>query len=535
MNPEESQQLKDFSIANSPKPEITPEGQAAAGRIAAAREARNAQVQPTISANALATPVEPVNPPTGTPPVNNGKADALISSTAKNFQNIIRSESENARRAKEIQEERAALTGSSADFREDQNQQFGLPDFLREYDEVGQQLTAMDEARQKRNLAIGTGNSIAQGNREITQNDREAAIEASSLAARAQFLQGNIEIASTLVSQAVQDFNADRVFRNQQMTDQLTYFQGLADEETSQLLEQEKRAYEEDQAMIERTQKAVDQAMQTGSATEGEVAMLTSPETTDEERLALSQLISARSANEIRGIEMQSARTDLAIKARQLAKLREPLVATRQTDVIDINGEKQLIDTQTGEIIATFGLETSVDEITMAKDAMFVNTLDSLKDHPGLNTSVGPTALTRIAGIDAFGNKDDFIGSVENVVRTLTLNTFAEAKEKGMTFGAMSQGEWDILSESASKIAQWRVYDKEGVPGFRRTTENVAGYDIDETNFKKELDVLSNFGKMDALRKGAKPEDIGVTQTDDGLFWSQNSDGSFTQLTITPR
>ncbi len=38
---------------------------------------------------------------------------------------------------------------------------------------------------------------------------------------------------------------------------------------------------------------------------------------------------------------------------------------------------------------------------------------------------------------------------------------------------------------------------------------------------------------MDSLRKGAKPEDIGVTQTEDGKYWAQNHDGSFTEITVT--
>ena len=38
---------------------------------------------------------------------------------------------------------------------------------------------------------------------------------------------------------------------------------------------------------------------------------------------------------------------------------------------------------------------------------------------------------------------------------------------------------------------------------------------------------------MDALRKGVAPADIGVQIMEDGTYWTQNSDGSFTQLNIS--
>lgn len=215
-----------------------------------------------------------------------------------------------------------------------------------------------------------------------------------------------------------------------------------------------------------------------------------------------------------------------AKSAEELKRLRNPVQTTRPTDIIDVDGTKQLVDTQTGEVITTFGPGESVDNLKVARDTAFVNTMDTLKDHSGMNSAVGPIGLARIGIADAFGAKDEFIGSVENVVKQLTLNTFAEAKERGMTFGAMSEGEWRILGESATKIAQWRQKDDGG---------NVTGYDISESAFKEELDTLSNFAKMDALRKGAAPSEIGVQIMDDGTYWTQNSDGSYTELDIKPQ
>ncbi len=256
--------------------------------------------------------------------------------------------------------------------------------------------------------------------------------------------------------------------------------------------------------------------------------MLTNPKTTDNERLALAQLIQARGAVEMRDLEKQSVGLDLAIKAKQLAKLREPVVATRDTDVVDVNGTKQLVDTQTGEVIATFGADVSTDEIENARDINFVNTLDTLKNHPGMSKAVGTSGLARWTPFKAdtmTGQVSDFVGSVENVVKTLTLNTFEEAKAKGMTFGAMSQGEWDILGKTATKIVSWK----------RERDDGSIFYDTSEKNMNTELDTISNFSKMDAIRKGIAPESLGVMDLGNGTYATRNSDGSIYEFSASPK
>jgi hypothetical protein len=322
------------------------------------------------------------------------------------------------------------------------------------------------------------------------------------------------------------DYYADRSATNQSMINQLNYYSGIADGQTKQLLDQERRVYEADQAKIERTLATVDSALQSGAASPSEIKMLTNPNSTDSERLALAQLIQARGATEMRDLQTQSARMDMAVKAQQLAKLREPVIATRETSVVDVNGSKQLVDTQTGEVIATFGADVSTDEITQARDINYVTSIDSLKNHPGMAKAVGTTGLARWTPFKAdvmTGQVSDFTGSVQNVVKKLTLYTYAEAKAKGMTFGAMDKSEWDTLGQSATKIAQWT----------RTREDGSVYYDTSEANMNKELDKISYFAKLDALRKGVSPADIGVLRQADGTYWTKNSDGTYTQLSVT--
>ena len=110
------------------------------------------------------------------------------------------------------------------------------------------------------------------------------------------------------------------------------------------------------------------------------------------------------------------------------------------------------------------------------------------------------------------GQKQDFIASVEQLVSGLSLDALIEAKERGATFGALSEGEMQILASSASKIGTWKV-TKDG---------NVTGYNTSQSAFKKELD---NINRM--LSRGLSPD----RQTmPDGTVWEEQSNGDFKQI-----
>lgn len=345
--------------------------------------------------------------------------------------------------------------------------------------------------------------------RAIEQTGKAASLRTDI--ATAELMQNNITAATAQIDAALEAKYSpvEEALKNEMFFLQRQW--QLSDKTDQRAWEARMNVVEAQQDEIKDAKRLTEMMVQAGASPE-EVKSVMSKGTPGEQRSSALSVLGR--------ITSEDRRMDLAIKAEQLKELRKPKEATRSTQIIEQNGNKMLIDSQTGEIISTFGADVPEDAIVKEKSTNFVNSIDTLKDHPGLNSSVGPTWYTRTALADAFGAKDEFVGSVENVVRNLTLNTFAEAKEKGMTFGAMSQGEWDILSESATKIAQWRKI-KDG---------SVVSYDVSESAFKKELDVLSNFAKMDAIRNGASPSDIGVQVMEDGTMWTQNSDGSYTQI-----
>jgi hypothetical protein len=153
-----------------------------------------------------------------------------------------------------------------------------------------------------------------------------------------------------------------------------------------------------------------------------------------------------------------------------------------------------------------------------------IQNIDTLLKDTAIRTAVGPSGFARLVGrgLDsATGARQNFIASVDQLASQLTLDSLVNAKARGATFGALSEGELLLLNNSASKINKWAKRDDKG---------NVIAYNASEKDFKAELDKINNFAKLDALIKGIKPEDIGVQLLEDGHYWTKNSDGSLTQI-----
>lgn len=105
----------------------------------------------------------------------------------------------------------------------------------------------------------------------------------------------------------------------------------------------------------------------------------------------------------------------------------------------------------------------------------------TLKSHSGLKNAVGTIGLGRKAPFQ-WGQKADFIASVEQLVSDLSLESLIDAKSRGATFGALSDSEMRILASAATKIGTWRLRDENG---------NVTGYKASESAFRNELDNIS--------------------------------------------
>jgi len=156
------------------------------------------------------------------------------------------------------------------------------------------------------------------------------------------------------------------------------------------------------------------------------------------------------------------------------------------------------------------GTKSNVDEIT------------NVLNNSYLSGAVGPNPLARFSPMSFFtGGKGNVVASIEQIRGQLTLDNLINAKAKGATFGALSEGELKLLNNSASKLGSWAVKDSDG---------NVVAYRTSETAFKQELDKINNYAKLDYIIKGGNPTDVGAIPQLDGTIWTRNSDGSLTQI-----
>jgi hypothetical protein len=189
------------------------------------------------------------------------------------------------------------------------------------------------------------------------------------------------------------------------------------------------------------------------------------------------------------------------IKQAQLRELNTKTVDTKAPEVKSINGVDMQWNAQTGKWETISGGTTGLspkDEQVVKSATDTLAKIGTLKNHSGLNSSVGPLDMTRVALGDRFGNKQDFIAGVENLVSQQTLSTLIDLKAQGGTLGALSEKELRILEATASKISSWRQTDGNG---------NITGYNTSESRFREELT------SMETKLKQAQQEVLGYDPT----------------------
>ena len=79
--------------------------------------------------------------------------------------------------------------------------------------------------------------------------------------------------------------------------------------------------------------------------------------------------------------------------------------------------------------------------------------------------------------------KQDALGIAKNLVSNQTLQALADAKSKGITFGALSERELTTVADAASSVAAKILKDKDG---------NITGFSGSQAQFKKDLQTIKD-------------------------------------------
>ena len=320
------------------RPTVTPEGQAAANRIAEARQNVNNGATPAqarqIGRTLQAGPATPqrasttiraadignaparTTPPQPTPASIPNRVGQMVGNVTRDTQGFITNQSAEAAKARELADTFGALNeqGSLAAMMRAERSNLGIDTNLKELQDIQLQLTDIDTGSglTKTRIEGAAGQTVGQSQREVTQEDRENAVRTSGLAARAAVLQGNINTATQLARDTVDLAFKDRQLKAENLLNQLNYFQGISDDQTGQLLEQDKRQYEAELANIKELKDNIANAMVNG-ASQAEITRLNDANLDDASKLALAQSITARGAGEMRNLDI--AQTNASINS----------------------------------------------------------------------------------------------------------------------------------------------------------------------------------------------------------------------------
>lgn len=372
-------------------------------------------------------------------------------------------------------------------------EQAGIPILQRQLREVENQLTQTDLnfRREREKIQTETGLTVGQRNARLADVSRKQASQLADLEVIRAARSGVLSDAQSFVQRKTELEFADEQARIDRLKFIYENNEGKYKDELGKVVKKEERAFElakEEYQTTENEKLQLVRNAQANGAGNGVLSAILKSKTVEE---------AYKNAGSF-GMSI-----DDKIKSAQLDKIRAEI----PKDIPEEEQEKAVV---IADKIQNF-------------DAIIGNKL-------GFKLAVGPTRLNRTPGAlditsGGIGAKQEFIASVEQLVSEETLNTLINAKAKGATFGALSEGELALLKQSASKIGKWSKTNKSG---------KVVGYEAPETAFLEELNTLKNlqikaYEKATGIPYNAQPSFsvnpstgniIINAEQDDESFWS---------------
>lgn len=262
--------------------------------------------------------------------------------------------------------------------------QYNIPDDMRELNDIRLQLVDMDTQSGITQTRIegAAGQTANQAQREVTQEQREAAVRSAGLAARAAVLQGNIQTARTLINDAMNDAYADRETQLKIRQNQLQRAYDVADDERKRLIEQENQKLELEQQQINEVKNAISQAVASGVATQEDIALFSDPRVSDQQKMARAQQLQAQGAGEERALDMAAKRAGIEQGWARINLAEREFEYKQQQDALSAELEAlknagQLDEQQVQQ-------QQKVENALRMKDLV-----NQIRGHAGFNLSVG--------------------------------------------------------------------------------------------------------------------------------------------------
>jgi hypothetical protein len=371
---------------------------------------------------------------------------------ARDAQGFISAQSEEAAKLKELQATYGALTeqGTLSDMFQQQRQDLGIDTDMQELKDINLRLADSQTASNltKTRIEGADGQTIGQAQREVTQEDREAAVRMAGDAARAAVLQGNIQTATQLAKDTVDLAFQDRQLKATNLLNQITMLQGQVDDQTAQLLEQEKRGYEAELAQIKELKDNIASAMVSG-ANQSEIAQLNDPNLDDASKLVLAQQITARGSNQMRDLDIESKRSGIAANYASIDLAERKFQYQQQQDALAM--ELSFLK-ESGQIS-----EDKAAGIQKVEQALTLKDLVSqIKGHAGFNLSVGSVGQKLFDPREGMGlgmvynylsgQGEGFDGLYDQLTENLTLSNLDKMS------GVLTDKDIQVLRSAATRL-----------------------------------------------------------------------------------
>lgn len=179
--------------------------------------------------------------------------------------------------------------------------------------------------------------------------------------------------------------------------------------------------------------------------------------------------------------------------------------ASLRDEVVDLyakQGNKPILSMDSKQISSIQANIETIDELTKGKIKRDADG-NPLKDKKGNILRESPTygavSGTLQIGTPLTGQKGDALSLVDNLISQGTLQSLADAKANGVTFGALSGPELIVASGAASRLASRVMRDKDG---------NVTGFKGSEKGFLDDIKIV-----RDNLQKSIQTKTGGANTT----------------------
>jgi hypothetical protein len=356
-------------------------------------------------------------------------------------------------------------------------QQYGLNEQLTQLSELNKQIASKSAQYQQAIIENQGRNTLTSqiAGRE-GQLKRQMAVEIGGLTAMAEAMQGNIDMARSIIKDTVALEYEDKQNQLNTLLQQLEWNrEDMTKEEQKQAAKMEADAKAQ-QAQLEIAQKNREQIMEIAAQAAGKGADFNT----------LQQMLTAESPEDALLMSGGYLATPSELEMYQAKKEIDAMYDAGKMTELEMYEAKKAIDE------GFTRQKTQAADTAQAQNIIFdannkLQTIDSvLAVFDGGSSSIVGTGAGIGPGIknlweDITGENQRLLASVEQLISQETMKTLTDLKAAGGTLGALSEKELEMLQGAATKLNTYAIKDVNG---------KIVGFNVPESTFVAEINKM---------------------------------------------